>query len=181
MDKTIQTHIGRIKAGKFQKSEIAALTKMVVSARFESENAERRDAILNMVSEHMPIFETVYIPPRGPYAQDGHHAEVRHFDKPAKITAEQTKMGREYLKRRYIKTNGAARKCAERELTPAQIEIVRNVSRFEFVGILTVLAQYDQGSIVQALPIYRTYNRKGEYFDYAPIHWGEPVISELNG
>lgn len=33
------------------------------------------------------------------------------------------------------------------------------------------------GTLNDVLPIYRTFNRKGEYFDYAPIHWGEPVIT----
>jgi len=28
------------------------------------------------------------------------------------------------------------------------------------------------------LPVYRTYNRRGQYFDYAPVHWGQPVIME---
>lgn len=167
--KTIQAHIDRIQRGRFQKNEINALTKLFASHRWATD--ERKAEIATLQSRTMDYAGTVYIERFG----EEFECQALHFRKFAKITEEQTRFGKTWLKERYIKLNGEPRKCAA-NLSAIQLQIVRAVSRFEFVGIL-LCYRIQYGRICNdVLPIYRTYNRQGDYFDYSPVHWGEPVI-----
>lgn len=105
------------------------------------------------------------------------HGERLDFKVPRKITAEQTKFGIEWLRNYYFKKNGQPRSGKRTEYrTDHFFKLVKGVTRFEFVGV-QVLASSGWYPC-QVLPIYRAYNRKGEYFDYAPIYWGQPIIME---
>jgi hypothetical protein len=174
MSKTIQTHRERIRKGRFERSEIAALTKLIAGLRFapEERKAEIEELRANCFLEVDVITERPY------GGGDYFYCHVMHFAKPAKISATQTREGKEWLKRKYFKTNGQPRAAGlrlEENQGSKALEICKSVSRFEFVGVLEV--RNSHGDCNQVLPIYRTYNRKGEYFDYSPIHWGEPVFS----
>jgi hypothetical protein len=60
------------------------------------------------------------------------------------------------------------------DLQDLYFEIAKSVSRFEFIGVVGLLNSL--GEPVKFIPIYRTFNRNGKYFDYAPVHWGEPIF-----
>lgn len=87
------------------------------------------------------------------------------------ITKEQSSKGIEYLRRRYFKKNGEPRKLCPFSETAQNI--IRNFKRFEFVGL------YEHATTAGSmgyLPIYRVISKHGSYFDYSPVHWGEPII-----
>lgn len=174
MNKTIQTHIDRvIKTRKFSKSEIGALTKIMQSYRFAS--AERKNEIEHLQTETMEHLTTVDLYRHGRHFE----AEFQQFPVASKITADQTKLGKAWLKQYCFKVNGGLRKNIENVFSERCLDIIRNVSRFEFVGVLMVFDDSGCGrNLCNVLPIYRTYDRKGKYFDYAPIHWDKPVVME---
>jgi hypothetical protein len=97
------------------------------------------------------------------------------------ITAEQTEQGIEYLRRLLLKTNGErTRNKVAQKFTDEQVDIVRKFKRFTFVGLHEVYSDYD-GRLQDTLPIYRVHSRDGKHFDYAPIHWGEPLVETVWG
>lgn len=105
------------------------------------------------------------------------HGERLNFIKSRKISAEQTKFGKAWLRDYFFKKDGTPRNGKRTKYIGNRVlDIAKNVSRFEFVGV-QVLASSGWYPC-QCVPIYRAYNRKGQYFDYAPIHWGEPLIME---
>jgi hypothetical protein len=166
--KTMQRHLDRIKAGKFEKSEINALTKLIQSSRF-AEQIRKNEilAFLDLVSDEVG-FE---------YLHGGFQGAVRHFKKPMKITKQQTELGKQWLRNYFFKLNGKKRTGKATEFVGDRVlQISKKVKRFEFVGILIGRNQWRDISGV--LPIYRTYDSSGNYFDYAPIHWGQPIIME---
>lgn len=166
--RTVQIHLKRIKQGRFEKSEINALTKFLGSYRFAS--PERKNEILDLQADLLECVGHEYI-------SSSFQCDVMHFKKPCKITKEQTKLGKAWLKHHFFKLSGEKRGSKNAEhVSDRVLAISKSVSRFEFVGVLMVRNQW--ADLLQALPIYRTYNRKGEYFDYSPIHWGQPIIME---
>lgn len=172
-DKTVQTHVDRIlKTRRFEKSEINELKKLISGSRFGTE--ERKIDINTLLgSKTLSYKGTMDL-----YRHGRHYeAEVHLFPRPCKITAEQTKLGKEWLLNRYFKKNGGLRKCAEEDLNNRQVEVIKSLTRFEFVGMLVVYT--DNGGtkiMVDSLPIYKTFGRVGGNFAYSPIHWEAPVI-----
>ncbi len=105
------------------------------------------------------------------------HGERLNFVKPRKITREQTQFGKKWLKEFYFKKNGEMRIGKRTDwVSNGVLAIAKQVTRFEFVGVqvLASSAWYPSGVV----PIYRAYNSKGDYFDYAPRHWENPIVME---
>lgn len=153
----------------FTKSQIGGLTKHLSNLRFKipyERNSELWDAIFNRGKELG--LEIGYCEA---------HGERLDFLKPRKITKEQTDFGKAWLKDYFFKKNGEPRSGKRTEYVDDDVlRIAKSVVRFEFVGV-NVLAS--QGWYpCQVVPIYRAFNRKGDYFDYSPIHWGSPIIEE---
>jgi hypothetical protein len=167
-DKTVQVHIERIKKGKFEKSEIGALTKLL-SNRFAPQ--DRKDSVNALKELALECMGSEYL-------SNGITGEVLHFKRGgAKISKEQTALGKTWLREFFFKKNDEVRGGKNTEGVGTRVlSIAKSVSKFEFVGVLLCYNQYGYSN--SCLPIYRTYNRKGDYFDYAPIHWGQPVIME---
>jgi hypothetical protein len=90
------------------------------------------------------------------------------------ITKEQSDLGIQWLKNACFKKNGETRNTElSRSFSDHKKNIIKNFSKFRFVGF------HEEGGgcyNTTYLPIYRTYDRKGNYFDYSPIHWGLPII-----
>ena len=154
----------------FKRSEIVALTKKLSALRFgynfnDAENylrtkneAERLG--LSVVAENYDV-----------------NGEIFHFDSFRRITKQQTAFGKAWLKNYFFKLDGRLRSGkATQDVSERILNISNKVSRFEFIGVLGL--KNSRGDFVQFLPIYRTYSRDGKYFDYAPIHWGRPVLME---
>lgn len=155
----------------FPKSAIGGLTKKLNSFRFGRNNTVGDDGN----SDLRFFYRNVGL--RFVDQEYNCNGEIFHFDTARKITAEQTKFGKQWLKDYYFKSNGQPRSGKRTENVGSRVlGIAKSVSRFEFVGVLGLKNSF--GDLIQFVPIYRTYNRKGEYFDYAPIHWGQPVIME---
>jgi hypothetical protein len=89
------------------------------------------------------------------------------------ITKEQSDYGLEYLKRRYFKLNGTARRQCPFNLRQQAI-IMHAFKEFKFVGFYE--HRNDSGMYVGYTPVYRVHANNGEYFDYSPIHWGNPLV-----
>lgn len=155
----------------FPKSAIGGLTKKLSSFRFISNNTTNDNAYdktLTWAREQGLSLS------HNNYEVNG---DVFLFESVRKITKEQSQFGKAWLKNHFFKINGDIRRGKNTEnVSDRVLKISKNVSRFEFVGVLGLMNSFSE--YVQFLPIYRTYNRKGEYFDYAPIHWGQPIIME---
>lgn len=151
----------------YRKSQINGLTKHLAGLRFSTaSNHESWNKIFNRSKEiGMEIG----------YSEA--HGERLDFTMPRKITREQTTFGKQWLRDYFFKANGEARSGKRTEYVGTRVlEIAKRVSRFEFVGVqvLASAGWYPH----QVVPIYRAYDRKGNYFDYAPIFWGQPIIME---
>lgn len=157
----------------FQKSQVNGLTKHLSSLRFNQPySPERRnnDVIIDRAKE---------IGLEVDYNDSNQMGEKFTFTSPRKITGEQTKFGKAWLKNYFFKLDGKTRSGKRTEhVSEATLKIAKSVSRFEFIGVLGIANQ--SWEIHSFLPIYRAYDRKGNYFDYSPVHWGEPVIMEGN-
>lgn len=153
----------------FKKSQINGLTKHLANLRWTKEAGNRtNDVMIDRAIELGMLVD---------YNDSHLSGEKFTFTVPRKITAEQTKFGKAWLKQYFFKLDGSPRSGKRTENIGAEtLRIAKNVSRFEFIGVLGVANSYWE--IMQFLPIYRAYDRKGNYFDYAPVHWGEPVIME---
>lgn len=167
-EKTIEKHMSRIKTGIFTKVEINALTKLFCQARFAKD--EQKEMLMEF-RENVLEFSH--------FASDG--AEVCYFAKPCKIKKEQTLLGKQWLRNYFFKSDGTERKGkATENISNLVLRTAKNVKRFEFVGV--VLCHSFFGDVASCLPIYRTYSKNGvEFFDYAPIHWGRPLIVKQKG
>lgn len=156
---------------RFEKSQINGLTKHLSNLRTPytpDKDSNRNGPMIDRCLELGMIVD---------YNNSGLNGEKFTFKVPRKITAEQTRFGKAWLKQYFFKLDGSPRNGKRTEyVTFATLEIAKRVVRFEFIGVLGV-ANY-QWEINQFLPIYRAYDRKGNYFDYSPVHWGNPVIME---
>lgn len=152
----------------FTKSQIGGLTKHLSNLRFGVSN-DRNEAWNKIFERAKELGLEIG------YSEA--HGERLDFIKPRKITGEQSKYGKQWLRQYFFKLNGDSRSGQRTEyVSNRTLNIAKAVVRFEFVGV-QVLAS--QGWFpVQCVPIYRAYNRKGEHFDYAPIHWGQPIVME---
>lgn len=165
-DSTIDKHIARIKSAKFTKNEIGALTKLIQSMRF-SKNEKRKELIQDLIDNNLEHIRELY----------DFNSDVYHFAKPCKITVEQTELGKNWLKNYFFNNSGNPRRGkATENISESVLNISKSVSRFEFVGLMFFKNTYQDVNAVS--PIYRTYNKQGDYFDYAPLHWSKPVIME---
>jgi hypothetical protein len=153
----------------YPKGAILGLTKKL-SATFygQGNQLEKMEPVLDLAgldydSEHYDSNGTVFL-----------------FTEPKKIEKSQTELGKNWLRDYFFKKDGQPRSGKRTEnLDPLVLGIAKKVSKFRFIGVLALKNTF--GEYVQFLPIYRTYNRSGQYFDYAPIHWGQPVIVSLGG
>lgn len=158
---------------KFERGQIMGLTKRLAGIRFKVPNPHNTSDIWDALfkdAESLGL-KIVY--------NDIGHGERLDFIKPRKITAEQTKFGKAWLKDFYFTKSGKPRRGKRTQyINQHELDIAKSVSRFEFVG---VAVQASSGWYpCQVLPIYRAYNRKGESFDYAPMHWGLPLTNGGN-
>jgi hypothetical protein len=154
---------------QFQKSQINGLTKHLSNLRFGTgSNQDAWSAIFRRGEE---------IGLEIGYSEA--HGERLDFKTSRKITKEQSDFGKAWLKQYFFKKDGKPRSGKATEYVGDRVlNIAKSVSRFEFVGVQVLASQgwYP----VQVVPIYRAFNRKGEYFDYSPVHWGQPIIMEGN-
>ena len=154
---------------QFKKSQIGGLTKHLAGLRFETPYEATGELWTRIFKRAEQLGMQIG------YSEA--HGERLDFKVPRKITAEQTKFGKAWLREYFFKLDGTPRSGKRTEYVCEQtLDIAKHASRFEFVGI-QVLAS-NGWYPVQCVPIYRTYDRKGNYFDYAPIHWGTPIIME---
>ncbi len=154
----------------FTKSQIGGLTKSLASLRFGAglDTGKAWDKILERAKSVGLEID---------YNDANVSGEKLTFKVARKITAEQTKFGKAWLRNYFFKLDGTPRSGKRMDyISDDVLKIAKSVARFEFVGVLVVASQGFYPC--QVLPIYRTYNRKGEYFDYAPIYWGQPIIME---
>lgn len=156
---------------KFEKSQVNGLTKHLAGLRWSKEPGNRTNDVMIDRAKELGL-EVDY--------NDSHMSgEKFTFTTPRKITAEQTTFGKAWLKNYFFKLNGQPRGGKRTEyVSESTLNIARSVVRFEFIGVLGVANSYWE--IHSFLPIYRAFDRKGNYFDYSPVHWGEPVIMEGN-
>lgn len=153
----------------YKKSEINALTKKLNSFRFgpSTENHAQWTRLFEF-SESIGLEVS--------YSQV--YGETLIFKTPKKITKEQSDFGKAWLKNFFFTSKGQPRRGKRTEgVSDHVLTVAKSVSRFEFIGVHVIASSYGF-SINQAVPIYRAYNRKGECFDYSPIHWGQPIITE---
>lgn len=155
----------------FHRGQILGLTKKLSGLRFGDWNAPRgaqNDKMIELAKTFGLELD---------YNDSNLRGEKFIFTKVRKITPEQTKFGKAWLKEYFFKLNGKPRGGKRTQyISDETLRIAKSVVRFEFVGVLGIANQ--SWEICSFLPIYRAYNRKGEYFDYSPVHWGEPVIME---
>lgn len=151
----------------FQKSQINGLTKHFSGLRF------------GMGSNH-DSWNRIFDRAKQLGLEIGYsraHGERLDFITPRKITREQTAFGKAWLKQYFFKLDGTPRSGKRTEyISDSTLKIAKSVARFEFVGV-QILASHGWYP-VQAVPIYRAFDRKGNYFDYSPVHWGEPIVME---
>ncbi len=150
---------------RFEKSQINGLTKYLGSFRYG--NDDRYNETIHKKAEELGLILN----------HDDYEAgaEVFYFKSPKKITAQQTKLGKEWLKNHFWTSKGKLRNTKNICRSVRVRAISLKVSRFEFIGVMG--CKNSMGQIVQFLPIYRTY-KGAAYFDYSPVHWGMPVIRE---
>lgn len=157
---------------KFEKGMINGLTKKLSSLRFGNYDALRDQGNTRIIEAAKNFGLEI------DYNDSNLPGEKFIFMKIRKITPEQTKFGKTWLKNHFFKKNGEAREGkATKYVSEQTLKIAKSVIRFEFIGVLGVANNFE---ICNFLPIYRAYNRKGEYFDYCPIHWGQPIIMEAS-
>lgn len=153
----------------FKKSQVNGLTKHLSGIRYSVPYETRgnlTDLIIKRCTELGMEIDYCYA--------DG---ERFTFTKPRKITKEQSDFGKQWLKDFFFKKNGQPRSGQRTQYVSDRVlRIAKSATRFEFIGVIGLFNS--MGEMCQFVPLYRTFNRKGEYFDYAPIHWGQPIIEE---
>jgi len=147
-----------MKAKKLTKSEINSFKKLFNSMRWIDPRFNN-----NLKPECKNDFENIQTILNHMYYSDS---------KSYLITKEQTKQGIDYLKRFCFKVNGSLRKGVEDSFNEYCIDIIKNFSKFRFVGFYEINHQYHN----EYMPAWRTYDKKGNYFDYICAHWGKPEI-----
>lgn len=155
----------------FHRGMIMGLTKSLSQLRFGNYDAPRGEGNAKMIERAKTFGLEI------DYNDSNLPGEKFLFKTFRKITNEQTKFGKAWLKNHFFKLNGEKRTGKNTEYVNDDVlRIAKAVVKFEFVGVLGVANQ--SWEIHSFLPIYRAYNKKGEYFDYSPVHWGQPVIMD---
>jgi len=153
----------------YKKSQVNGLTKHLSGLRFSTPYSERRELADKIISRCTELGMDL------DYCVS--HGERFTFKTPRKITKEQSDFGKQWLKDYFFKKDGKPRNGKRTEYVSDRVlSIAKSVSRFEFVGVIGLFNGI--GEMCQFVPVYRAFNRKGEHFDYAPIHWGQPLIEE---
>jgi hypothetical protein len=151
----------------FEKSQINGLTKHLAGLRF-GEYGKGNDKIISRAQE---------LDLEVDYNDSNLQGEKFTFKKPRKIKRVQTQFGKAWLKAYFFKIDGTPRSGKRTQYVGNRVlEIAKKVHHFEFVGVLGVAN--NSWEIYAFLPIYRAFDKNGNYFDYSPVHWGEPVIME---
>lgn len=140
-----------LKSKVWKKSEISAVAKLINSKNFHKN--ENCPEILQGIESVESLFSYGYMEER-------------------KITREQSRYGIEYLLKRYFKKNGEPRKGSP--FGSRENVILKSFSKFRFVGFYEMSS--NGGYWTTSIPVYRVYSKDGSYFDYAPIHWGVPIV-----
>ena len=100
-----------------------------------------------------------------------------------KITKEQSLFGIQYLKEAVFTKKGIPRNAKRNFLRyePDAIKIIKNFAKFRFIGLQSTPKSYYFGDRAgeYTLPIYRTYDRDGNYFDYTAGMWGNCELINL--
>lgn len=139
----------RIQSQLWTKGDILAFAKMLNSTKFSSK--ERFKQILDL---HAKL-------------------EDRAYEKSYSITEEQSQFGIDYLRKICFTVKGLNRKSKlVDDFKESDFNIVRNFSRFEFVGFDELADRYQS----HYSPIYRTIDKNGNYFDYVCRMWDAPRI-----
>lgn len=155
----------------FEKSQINGLTKHLSQLRFGASEMGLGNS--KMIARAQELGMEI------DYNDSNLPGEKFTFKTPRKITKVQSDFGKAWLKNYFFKLDGTLRSGKRVEYVGDRVlEIAKRVHKFEFIGVLGVANSYWE--IHSFLPIYRAYDKKGNYFDYSPVHWGQPVIMEGN-
>lgn len=143
----LKKQTARIEQTLWTKSDILVFGKMLNSYRFSSN--ERKDQIMELYGNLKDSY---------------------------KITSEQSQFGIDWLNKLCFTSKGKNRNTKMLEdFMERDFNIVRNFSRFEFVGFNE---NYNGSYSSYYSPIYRTIDKEGNYFEYTMSggHWGKPEI-----
>lgn len=99
--------------------------------------------------------------------------EKASSNKTIQLSKEQQSKGLNWLRQKTFKLNGRIRKNSP--LGSYEIEVLNNFKKFTCVGLYNI----SENSYTQYVPIYRCYNKKGNYFDYICLMWGEIKVTQL--
>jgi hypothetical protein len=149
-NRTLAKYLSLLMSRNFSEQDICSFRKALNGYSRSSLNREDREKLLE-------LFER-----RAPY----------------RISREQTLKGIAWLQRYCFKLDGSPRKRKDSPFESAHLEVIRNFSRFEFVGLKDLRADNPYSlslNFHQYIPIYRVIARDGSYFDYSPATWGEVV------
>lgn len=151
----------------FPKGAINGLTKKLNSMRFGRSAPNARE-----------IYDAMELTQRGSVERDMDYSSyIMHFAHTRRIERAQTTFGKAWLKQWFYKLNGSKRTGKRVEgVSDRVLRLANKITRFEFIGVLEHTNWY--GEPQQYTPIYRAYTSTGEYFDYSPIMWSNPIIME---
>ena len=142
-----------IKGTKWSKSDITSFAKALNSMKYdESRNPERMDRISSLWYEFQ------------------NRGRV-HYN----LTAEQTEQGISYLRSRYFKKNGEPRKSCP--FNEAEQAVIKTFKKFTFSSIYVERNDY---GMEWYHPVYTVFGKNGDKFEYAPLHWSNPIIFRDN-
>ena len=145
----IKLQLKRIDTQLWTKGDILAFAKLLNSYRFSS--PERKTQIMELWDK----------------------LETRADNQAYSITEDQSQFGIEWLNKICFTKKGKNRDSKQvYDFRDPDFDIVRNFSRFEFVGF----HETSNGWNSHYAPIYRTIDKNGYYFDYVARMWQAPEI-----
>jgi len=150
-NKTKLEKLRLLKEKKLTKQQIYSFKKLLNNQRFE------KDPEVNKLTDH--VKEKLELGVCKEYL----------------ITKEQTKQGIDWLKNFCFKKNGTLRKNVNNYFSDFEIDVIRNFSKFRFVGFHVDRSREHFG-ILTYIPVWRTYSKDGDYFDYYCEDRGTPVV-----
>lgn len=143
-------YLSLFKQKTWAKADIQRLTKFLNGVRFTKDDDRRAFSL-----EFQAKFDELW-------------------NKPRLLTEEHSTQGINYLRDYCWTTKGVVRKSC-RAFNEDEREIVKNFKSFAFIG--WHIETNDFGDTFFHI-VYRTYAKDGSYFDYIPMHWGDPIIVE---
>lgn len=99
--------------------------------------------------------------------------EKASSNKSIQLSKEQQLKGLNWLRQKTFKLNGGIRKNSP--LGTYEIVVLNSFKKFTCVG----LYNNSENNYVNYVPVYRCYGKKGNYFDYICMMWGEITIVSL--